>query len=323
MALVPRSEWFLQGRLKLRQLLLVSTLGELGNLHKSASRLAMTQPTATKLLQELEATLGVALFERSKRGMAPTPYGFALIRHARGLLSDLDAARHEIHALANGSVGTLAIGAMASTASVVLPQAVAALTERHPTLQISIVEGTHAMLVATLKSGGLDLMLGRVMGGSEMDDLQYEVLYRDDFCIVSSPMHPLAKSRKLTLKALVHQRWVLPPSSAPLRQSLDILFMSQTESRPRYAVESVSLLTNLRMIQEGEMLGVMPADIARHFARSKLVTVLPVPLVDLFGPVALITRVGRTLSPAAQAFVEELRIASAKLATKPPAKRVP
>ncbi|WP_439588882.1 LysR family transcriptional regulator [Hydrogenophaga sp.] len=306
----PRSEWFVQSRLKLRQLLLVTTLGELGNLHKSASRLAMTQPTATKLLQELEGTLGVTLFERSKRGMAPTVYGLALIRHARGLLADLDAAREEIQALVHGATGTLAIGAMASTASVVLPRAVASLTARHPNLQISIVEGTHAMLVTTLKAGGLDLMLGRVMGGSEMDDLQHQVMYRDDFCIVSGPDHPLARSRKLTLKALVNERWVLPPSSAPLRQSLDILFMSQAESRPRHAVESVSLLTNLRMIQEGHMLGVMPADIARHFARSKLLSILPVPLNDLFGPVALITRRGRALSPAAQAFVEELQKSS-------------
>lgn len=315
-----RSEWFLQGRLKLRQLLLVSTLGELGNLHKSAERLAMTQPTATKLLQELETTMGVPLFERSKRGMTPTPYGVALIRHARGLLADLNGARQEIHALASGAAGTLAIGAMASTASVVLPRAVAALSARHPTLQISIVEGTHAMLVTSLKAGGLDLMLGRVMGGSEMDDLQCEVLYQDDFCIVSGPTHPLARSRRLTLKALVEERWVLPPPAAPLRQRLDILFMSQAGSRPRHAVESVSLLTNLRMIQESRMLGVMPTDIARHFAHSRLVAILPVTLDDVFGPVALITRPGRALSPAAMAFIEALREASSRSPAPPRAR---
>jgi DNA-binding transcriptional LysR family regulator len=298
----------LRSRLKLRQLLLVSTLGELGSLHKSASQLAMTQPTATKLLQDLEATLGVTLFERSKKGMAPTPYGVALIRHSRGLLADLDGARNEIQALADGAAGTIAIGTMTSSASVVLPRAIAALALHRPKLHISIIEGTHAMLVTSLKAGGLDLMLGRVMGGAQMDDLQYEVLYRDDFCIVSSPAHPIARSRKkITLNSLVDQRWVLPPSSAPLRQRLDILFMAQTESRPRYAVESVSLLINLRMIQEGRMLGVMPVDIARQFARHKLIAILPIPLNDLFGPVALFTRLGRSLSPASQALVEELR----------------
>lgn len=308
-----KSEWFLQSRVKLRQLVLLSTLGEVGNLRKSASRLAMTQPTATKLLQELESTLGVPLFERSRRGMSPTPYGVALIRHARGLLADLDGARQEIEALAEGAAGVLAIGAMASSASVVLPRAVAALHARQPSLRISIVEGTHAMLVTTLKAGGLDLMLGRVMGGSDMDDLASEVLYRDDFCIVCDPAHALARTRRksLSLKALVDERWVLPPSTAPLRQRLDILFMSQADDRPRYAVESVSLLTNLRMMQEGNMLSVMASDIARHFEQSRLVAILPVPLDGLFGPVALFTRRGRSLSPAALALVEELRKASA------------
>lgn len=306
------SEWFLQRRIKVRQLLLISTLEELGSLHRAAARLAMTQPTATKLLQELESTMGVALFERSKRGVTPTPYGAALVRHARGLIADIDAARHEIQALANGAAGTLAIGAMASSASVMLPRAVAALHARHPTLQISIVEGTHAMLVTSLKAGSLDLILGRVMGGSEMDELACDVLYRDEFCIVCGPSHPLARSRRkrLDLRDLVDQRWVLPPSSAPLRQHLDILFMSQAADRPRFAVESVSLLTNLRMIQEGSMLGVMPSDIAHHFAENKLLKILPVPLGDFFGPVVLITRRDRMQSPAAKAFVEELRAAS-------------
>lgn len=312
--LASGSEWFLQRRIKMRQLLLVSMLGELGSLHRAAARLAMTQPTATKLLQELESTMGVTLFERSKRGMTPTPYGAALVRHARGLIADIDAARNEIQALSTGAAGTLAIGAMASSASVMLPRAVAALHARHPTLQISIVEGTHAMLVTSLKAGSLDLILGRVMGGSEMDELACDVLYRDEFCIVCSPQHPLARSRKrIDLRDLVDQRWVLPPSSAPLRQHLDILFMSKAADRPRFAVESVSLLTNLRMIQEGNMLGVMPSDIAHHFAENKLLKILPVPLADFFGPVVLITRRDRMQSPPAKAFVEELRAAAGRL----------
>ena len=304
--------WFLRGRVKLRQLLLVSTLGELGNLRRAAARVAMTQPTATKLLHQLEHSLGVKLFERSRRGMAPTLYGEAMVRHARVLLADLEAARDDISALAEGAAGRLTIGTMVSTAPVLLPRALAALMTERPGLRISILEGTHDMLVGALKRGEVDVMLGRVMGGAEMDELDCVVLYRDEFRVVCGPHHPLARSRRVKLAALAGERWILPPPSAPLRQRLDILFMAQAGARPRQALESVSLLTNLTLLQETRMLGVMPADMARHFSRNRLLQVLPVPLEDLFGPVALITRANHPRTPAVDAFVYALRRASIK-----------
>jgi DNA-binding transcriptional LysR family regulator len=305
-ALPPR--WFLRNRIKLRQLQLVSVLGDSGNLRRAAAKLSMTQPTATRLLQEVEAALGVELFERSRRGMQPTLYGEAMIRHSRALLADLDSLHEGILALADGAAGTLAVGAMASTASVVLPRSVAAMAALRPKLRISIQEGTHDMLVAALKRAELDLILGRVMGGAQMDDLEYEVLYRDDFRVVCGRNNPLARRSRLRLSELARERWILPQPSAPLRQRFDILFMAQAGVRPHNALESVSLLTNLTLLQEARMLGVMPADIAHHFSRLRLVHVLPVALKDLFGPVALITRATRgPKSPAVDAFVGLLR----------------
>jgi DNA-binding transcriptional LysR family regulator len=266
----------------------------------------MTQPTATRLLSEIEAALGVPLFERSRRGMEPTLYGTAMVRHARELLADLDAMHDGVRALAEGAAGTLSVGAMTSTASVVLPRSVAAMASQHPGLRISIQEGAHDMLIAALKRGELDLVLGRVMGGAQLDDLDHDVLYRDDFRVVCGHAHPLARKRRLRLAELGGERWILPAPSAPLRQRFDIL-MAQAGARPRNAVESVSLLTNLTLLQETRMLGVMPADIARHFARLGLVRVLPVDLKDLSGPVALITRARRRRSPALEAFIAILQ----------------
>jgi len=304
-AIPPR--WFLRNRIKLRQLQLVSILGESGNLRRAAARLAMTQPTATRLLREIEAAVGVELFERSRRGMQPTLYGATMIRHARALLADLDSLHDGIRALADGAAGTLAIGAMASTASGVLPRSVAAMATLRPNVRISIQEGTHDMLVGALQRGELDLILGRVMGGARMDELDYAVLYRDDFRVVCGRDNPLARRGRLALADLAQERWILPQPSAPLRQRFDILFMAEAGLRPKNAIESVSMLTNLTLLQEARMLAVMPADSAAHFSRLGLLQVLPVPLKDLFGPVALITRASRPRSPAMEAFIALLR----------------
>ncbi|ODS72020.1 MAG: hypothetical protein ABS43_19160 [Bordetella sp. SCN 67-23] len=313
MATSPHPHWLLRSRLKMRQILLLATLGDLGNLRRAAAQLGMTQPAATKLLHELESAMGVSLFERSRRGMAPTLYGDAMIRHARGLLADLDAAREELDALAAGAAGTLTVGTMTSTSSELVPRAVAALLERHPGVRVSLVEGVHDMLMAALARGELDLVLGRVMGGAAMDDLDLELLYEDEFLVVCGPRHPLLKTREIRLADLTDQRWILPHASAPLRQRLDILFMEQAGARPRHAVESVSVLTNLALLQESATLAVMPADIVRQFSGSGLVRALPVPLPGLFGPVALITRAERRRSPVVEAFIDDLR----RLAARP------
>ncbi len=97
--------WFLRARLKTRQLMLLIAIAEEGNIHRAAGMLNMSQPAASKLLKDLEDVLGLSLFERLPRGMRPTWYGEALIRHARMALSSLTQAGQEIEALKTGRFG--------------------------------------------------------------------------------------------------------------------------------------------------------------------------------------------------------------------------
>ncbi|MDO8299696.1 LysR family transcriptional regulator [Lacisediminimonas sp.] len=315
MTKIAHTSWLLRSRLKIRQLLLLSSLGETGNLRRAAAELGMTQPAATKLLHELEAALNVELFERSRRGMKPTVFGEAMIRRARALLTDLDGARDEIAALSEGSLGTLALGTNSSTASELVPRAVAALLERHPNVRVSLVEGVNDMMMSMLRRGELDMVVGRVLGGAAMDEVDLRMLHEDEFVIVCGPRHPLLNMKRIELSDLVRQRWILPNSTAPVRQRLDILFTEHGGGRPRNAIESASLLTNLAMLQESNMVTVMPADLVRQFSRSGLVKPLPVSLPGLFFPVALITRINRANTPVAEAFIEELLRVSATAPT--------
>lgn len=303
----------LRSRLKMRQLLLLNALGETGNLRRSASRLGMTQPAATKLLQDLEAAAGVQLFERSRRGMAPTLYGEAMIRFANSLLAELDAVGAELHALSEGASGSITAGIMTSTVSEVLPLALGTMLERHPKVRVALKEGTHEMLLAALKRGDLDFVLGRIMGGAALDDVDLEILYEDEFVVVCGPGHPLLRQDTVSLSDTAGLRWILPHSTTPLRQLFEWTFMEVTGTRPQNALECASLLTNLALLQQNTMLSVMPADVVRQFAGHGLVRRLPVPLSSVYGPVALITRANRPHSPAVAAFLDQLRAAAAHL----------
>jgi molybdenum-dependent DNA-binding transcriptional regulator ModE len=92
----------LRNRLKLRQMHLLATLADAPSLHKAAARLGMSQPAATRLLQELEETMGGPLFERTGRGLAPTDMGRLLMRHAQLLVAGIDQVYEEALALRTG-----------------------------------------------------------------------------------------------------------------------------------------------------------------------------------------------------------------------------
>ncbi len=310
MVTLPTSPRTLRNRLRMRQIMLLSALGEFGHLRRSADHLGMTQPAATKLLHDLEAVLGVSLFERSRRGMTPTLYGETMIRFANSLLSELDTAHQEIAALADGAAGIVTVGIMTSTYSEVVPQALLQLLERSPNVQVSLMEGTHEMLMTALKRGELDLALGRIMGGRAMDDVEVEILYQDNFVVVCGPDHPLAQAETVEVGELAHYRWILPHSTTPLRQRVEIILTELTGERPRHAVECASLLTNLALLQQSTMLTVMAADVVRRFADFGLLRIVPVTVSGVQGPVALIRRSQRLPSPAVEAFIAELRRAA-------------
>lgn len=302
----------LSRRLKLRQLLLLRSLHETGNLRRSAAALNLTQPAATRMLQELEAALGVRLFDRSPRGMAPTPFGEAMTRHAGAVLADLDSAREEIGALASGSRGRVAVGTLMSTSSLLLPRTIARAKQAAPDLQIAVREGTHDQLLEGLLKGDLDLMLGRVLPGSAESAVAIEVLYREEFRVVCGASNPLPR-KAWRLGELVERPWILPLPYVPLRQRMEALFLAESGRRPSNLVESVSVLTNLSLMRESDALGVLPAETARHYARLGLVREVKVSLRGILGPVALVTRRNHAGTPAASAFLSTLRAVAREL----------
>ena len=98
-------------RLRTRQLLLLEALGREHNLGRAAAALGMSQPAATRLLQQAEETVGVPLFTRLARGMEPTPSGEVLVRFARQSMVDFRIAREQMAALHSGLRGQLRQGA--------------------------------------------------------------------------------------------------------------------------------------------------------------------------------------------------------------------
>src|SRR6184192_1962177 len=124
--------------------------------------LSLTQPTLTKALQDVEATLGLPLSERSNRGLEPTPYGEIFARHAKIVLAQLRHAAEELEILRVGYSGKVTVGTLLAASAAILPDAIARLKIERPGVAISVLVGTYDILVPSLLVGDLDMVLGRL-----------------------------------------------------------------------------------------------------------------------------------------------------------------
>ena len=306
----PPTHWFLRARLKTRQLLLLVTLAEQGNIHRAAQVLNMTQPAASKLLKDLEDVLEVQLFDRLPRGMRPTRYGETMIRHARIALGSLNQAHDELMALKAGSFGQVNVGAITSPGLTLLPPAVAMVKREQPNLRVSLEIDTSPVLLERLEQGKLDILVARLFAEHDKTQVRYIALIEEPVCAVVRPGHPMLGMSGLALADMVDAGWIVPPAGSVLRHRFELMFQQEGLAPPVDTVETSALLFITHMLQQSDMVAVLAADVAHYYAAHGLVVVLPLAMpchMDAFG---IITRTDRLQSPAAKVMMRALKMAS-------------
>jgi DNA-binding transcriptional LysR family regulator len=289
-------------RLRMKQLHLLIALDDHKSLHKAARALAMTQSAASKALHELETMLEAPLFERSKNGMRPNPFGDCVIRYARLVATDLTALCRDVAQLRSGRGGRLAIGAiMGALADWVLP-ALDALHASDPDLAIEIVEDTSARMLAQLDDGRLDLVVGRAAVSADPSRYAYHALGAEPLSVVVGRVHPPVLRREMTLRDLAGYRWVTYPSQMPLHALLERELDLAGMSLPASAISTASTFVTVALLQQSaDLVSLLPAGIAALFAQHRLLRILPVQLKSPSQTFGIVTRRGGVLpAPAAQ-----------------------
>lgn len=305
----------LRSNLKLRHLQLLVALDDFRHLGRAAEFLSMTQPAASKSLAEIERMFGLALFLRSTRGTEPTPYGTAVLRFARSVLSDFGRTRDEIAAVASGAAGRTSVGAMVVAIPGLLSGAVALLKAHSALTTVAIEEGDLTRLLPRLRVGELDLFVGRLEPGYAAPDLDSEALYDEAMSIVARPDHPLARPGKPSWADLAAQPWVVPPPWASSRVKLNQLFYKQQLDPPVDLVESASFLVTLTFLRERSALAFVASTVARFLEREGLATTLRVKVPIDLPPVGIITLRSRIRTPACALMIDCLRQAARTSAT--------
>lgn len=298
-------------RLKTQQLLLLVYLYDQRSVFGAARAAHISQPAATKMLRQVEDSLGVQLFTRHARGVEPTPYGEIMARYARNALTELSHAYDQIDSFKHGLSGHVAVGTVVTSATSLVPAAVALLKERSPRVLVSIQLGFSEALIQRLQEGTLDVVVARAHNTRDLPDLNFESVGESPHAILARTGHPLVDKPSLGWRDLEDQTWVLPPSGNVLREHLELFFVEQGLTFPPYVVETDSLQVSASLLRMSNMLAALPRDVVQPYCASGDLTILPIDFSIALGDAGIITPRNRSLSPSAQAMLGALRDALA------------
>lgn len=269
-------------RLKLRQIRLLLALHEGGTLRAAADALGVTQPAATKMLQELEEALGLPLFDRSGRGLRWTEAGLRVWQHFRGVHGSLTALARDVAHLTPGAPRQLLVGAIMAASTDVLAPALLALRQHYPQLSIEIIVDTSDRLCDALGAGRLDVVLGRiaVSDAAPSDDFSFIPLGEESLSIISGTAHPLATRARLAFADLLKYPWIVQPPGSPMRSVIEREFARHHQQLGRGGVQTASVLTTLSLIGRSDLIAVLPSVQAQDFSRHGMLSILPYQLHD-------------------------------------------
>ncbi len=293
-------------RLRLRQLRLLISLDELGSIHKAAEAMSITQPGATKALNEIESTLGAVLFERTSKGLEANDLGRCVLRYARLINTDLAHLREEMLGILQGHGGRLSVGTIMGAVPM-LVEGLARLRQEQPDLSVTVVEDTSERLLSLLDQGRLDLVVCRTSVSRRPDAYDSRVKHQEQLVLVANPQHPLAASQSLALDQLAASRWIVFPVNMPMRVTLEREFREAGLSFPQYPIETSSTFTTLAMLrQDAGLLAVMPWDVAKVAVEHGMVVRLPLLIKSRSEPYEVVTRKEIELSRNAQLLIDIL-----------------
>jgi len=241
---------------EIRQLRAFVAIAESGTFTAGALRVHVTQAAISMQIRQLETEIGAKVFVRAPRHVILTEAGEQLLRRARHILREHDAALDEIAELAGAERGRLRIGsASAMVLTEQLPSILKELRKQHPAADIAVTSGTSEVLVDQILAGEVDIAF--VSLPVDVRGIKTERLSEDQLVAIASPRHKLAKQRTISAYTLAGERLILGERGGNTRRLID-QFFAQAGVSLRVAMELSRQQAIKRMVEEDMGVGIVP-----------------------------------------------------------------
>ena len=242
--------------MEIRQLRAFVAIAESGTFTAGALRVHVTQAAISMQIRQLETEIGAKVFVRAPRHVILTEAGEQLLRRARHILREHDAALDEIAELAGAERGRLRIGsASAMVLTEQLPSILKELRKQHPAADISVTSGTSEVLVDQILAGEVDVAF--VSLPVDVRGIKTERLSEDQLVAIASTRHKLAKQRTISAYTLAGERLILGERGGNTRRLID-QFFAQAGVSLRVAMELSRQQAIKRMVEEDMGVGIVP-----------------------------------------------------------------
>ena len=278
-------------------------------LARAAARLHLSQPAVSKTLAELEDLAGRRLVERGRAGTQLTQAGEEFLRYAVNVTQALESAAAVLTGAAVPIAPTIRVGALPTVAGGLLVDALARLRERRPHAEVSVGIGDNPELLAGLKSGEIDVAVGRMAEPATMQGVSFELLYAESLAVVTRPQHPLAIAgdKQVSPVDLTGYPLVVPGVGTAPRHDVEGFFAAHGVALPpgRTETQSVSVARALTLVSDAVWITPqhpVQLDLDRRWLRR-----LNVPVPGNAEPVGILSRSGAPPSELAAQLMDALR----------------
>ena len=295
--------------LNTRRLQLFAALARHRHMPSAAKAFGISQPAVSTAIRVLESGSGLQLFHRHPRGILLTTEGETFLLHVRRALNELRHVPDDIAALHGYIQGAVTVGALPLGRTLILPKAIASMSAKHPGVRIITDESAYETLVAGLRAGDIDFILGALRENDASSGLLNERLMSDDMVVLARRAHPLANARSLTLADLQKMQWIVPRSHAPARGLFEAQFKRLRLKPPMPSVETADLAVIRGLLLGTDMLAALSAQQLHYECQSGELVVLDVKLHNTRRDIGLTMRSAGTPSPAARALIDAIRLA--------------
>jgi DNA-binding transcriptional LysR family regulator len=182
---------------------------------RSAERLGITQAPLSLAIQGLEAELGARLFHRTRRSVALTEAGLALLDDARVILARIEHAKESVWETVSGEVGRLRVGfTNASTLSPFFPRLIHAYRMQRPKVNITLLELSSARQIEAIEQREIDVGLLRLPESALPTDLVFTPLMEEPLLLAMHAGHRLANAPSIKLGDLRDEPFIAYPRQA-------------------------------------------------------------------------------------------------------------
>lgn len=294
-------------RIKFRHLVCFLEVARLKSVIKAAEALGVTQPAVSKTLHELEETLNVVLFDRTHRTVSLSRFGEVFLKYAGESVMALRQGVNSVGQARTKSDVTIKVGTLPTVSARVMPRAVERFMRESLGAKVRIATGPNAFLMAQLRLGDLDFVIGRMAEPETMTGFSFEHLYSETIAFVARPAHPLFELQPFDMCALVRFPLVMPPPGSVLRPDVDRFFVANGVSSVRDQVETISSSFGRSYTRSSDAIWITSAGVVEGDVAQGILRILDVDTSETLGPVGLTKRADSLLSLPAELLVQAVR----------------